>query len=148
MIVVTGANSFVEQALSARLVLDNLPARLTVRTLSLRPHAHQYSQPHTHLNSNPDPNLNSNSTHQFAIGHISADTDWSKALKDAQSVVHLALRLHVLNDHSSDPVDEYRVINVERKVNLARQAAASGVKRFIFVSVDHGMRLDARQFQL
>jgi nucleoside-diphosphate-sugar epimerase len=140
MIVVTGANGFVGQVLSARLAHDNLPARLIVRHSPLNlnhnliVNEHTYPNPNSNSNPNPNPNPNSNSTHQFAVGHISADTDWSKALKDAQSVVHLASRAHVLNEQSANPAALYQQINVDSTVNLAKQAAASGVKRFIFVS--------------
>lgn len=49
-------------------------------------------------------------------------------------VVHLAARVHVMNDNSTDPIAEFRRINVEGTRALARQAATAGVKRFVFVS--------------
>ena len=33
-----------------------------------------------------------------------------------------------------DPLGEYRRVNVDGTLNLARQAGAAGVKRFIFIS--------------
>jgi nucleoside-diphosphate-sugar epimerase len=39
-----------------------------------------------------------------------------------------------MNDVSADPLAAFREVNVEGTLNLARQAAASGVKRFIFIS--------------
>jgi nucleoside-diphosphate-sugar epimerase len=39
-----------------------------------------------------------------------------------------------MNDKSSDPLAEFRRVNVEGTANLARQAAAAGVRRFIFLS--------------
>jgi nucleoside-diphosphate-sugar epimerase len=77
---------------------------------------------------------NFNHSNQVAIGHISSDTNWQKALEGAKSVVHLAARVHVLNDQSSDPIAEFRRVNVEGTVNLAHQAASAGVKRFIYLS--------------
>jgi len=68
------------------------------------------------------------------ISDISSDTDWTSALKGVKQVVHLAARVHVLNDKSSDPLAEFRRVNVEGTANLARQAAASGVRRFVFLS--------------
>lgn len=50
------------------------------------------------------------------------------------AVVHCAARVHVMSDTVSDPLSEFRRVNVEGTLNLARQAAASGVKRFIFIS--------------
>jgi len=49
-------------------------------------------------------------------------------------IVHIAARVHVMADTVADPLDEYRAVNVAGTLNLARQAAASGVKRFVFVS--------------
>jgi nucleoside-diphosphate-sugar epimerase len=39
-----------------------------------------------------------------------------------------------MNDGTVDPLSEYRRVNVDGTLNLARQAAESGVHRFIFVS--------------
>ena len=49
-------------------------------------------------------------------------------------VVHLAARVHVMRDHSQDPLMEFRRVNTDGTLNLARQAAASGVRRFIYLS--------------
>lgn len=49
-------------------------------------------------------------------------------------VVHCAARVHVMSDTARDPLSEFRRVNVEGTLNLARQAAASGVQRFIFIS--------------
>lgn len=49
-------------------------------------------------------------------------------------LVHCAARVHVMSDGMSDPLAEYRKVNVQGTLNLAAQAAQSGVKRFIFIS--------------
>lgn len=49
-------------------------------------------------------------------------------------VVHCAARAHIMNDDTQDPLAEYRKVNVDGTLNLARHAAESGVKRFVFVS--------------
>jgi len=49
-------------------------------------------------------------------------------------VVHLAARVHVMNEAVQDPLAEFRAANVNLTVNLARQAARAGVRRFIFIS--------------
>lgn len=67
-------------------------------------------------------------------GDLSADTDWRTALVDTDAVVHAAARVHVMHDPAIDPLAEFRRVNVEGTLNLARQAAAAGVKRFIFIS--------------
>ena len=48
--------------------------------------------------------------------------------------MHLAARVHVMNDKSSDPLAEFRRVNVEGTAALARQAAVAGVRRFVFLS--------------
>lgn len=65
---------------------------------------------------------------------INGSTDWSQHLELCQYVVHLAARVHVMEETISNPLVEYRRVNVEGTLNLARQAAAAGVKRFIFIS--------------
>ena len=68
------------------------------------------------------------------VGDIGPDTDWRAALHGIDCVVHLAARTHVLDDHSSDPYAAYRHINVLGTTALAQQAAATGVRRLIFLS--------------
>lgn len=68
------------------------------------------------------------------VGAIDAETQWSEALLGIVTVVHLAARVHVMNDASENPMVEFRRINVAGTLNLARQAAAAGVKRFVFIS--------------
>lgn len=71
---------------------------------------------------------------QVAVGELSALQDWSAALVSVDVVVHLAARAHVMKDDASDPLSLYRETNTFATLNLARQAAAAGVKRFVFVS--------------
>lgn len=71
---------------------------------------------------------------QVCIPSIDAATDWSEALKDVSTVVHLAARVHVFNEQSFELLAEFRKTNVEGTLNLARQASRAGVKRFIFIS--------------
>jgi nucleoside-diphosphate-sugar epimerase len=39
-----------------------------------------------------------------------------------------------MQDTATDPLAAFRTVNVDGTLNLARQAAASGVKRFVFIS--------------
>lgn len=55
-------------------------------------------------------------------------------LNDIQVVIHCAARVHVMNEASADALAEFRKVNVDGTVRLARKAAESGVKRFIFIS--------------
>ena len=72
--------------------------------------------------------------HTHHVPDLNADTSWLSALDGVDVVVHTAARVHVMQDSSSDPLAEFRKVNVEGTLNLARQAAASGVKRFVFLS--------------
>jgi nucleoside-diphosphate-sugar epimerase len=49
-------------------------------------------------------------------------------------LVHIAARVHIINDGSLDPLEEFRIVNTKGALNLAKQAAQAGVKRFIFLS--------------
>ena len=68
------------------------------------------------------------------VGELSAKSDWSGALAGVQAVVHTAARVHVMQEAAADLLDEFRRVNVHGTLNLARQAAAGGVRRFVFVS--------------
>lgn len=60
--------------------------------------------------------------------------DFGAALTEVDCVIHLAARVHILNDPHGDPLAAYRRVNVDATLRLARQAAAHGVKRFIYIS--------------
>lgn len=65
---------------------------------------------------------------------LDGSTDWRTAVAEIDAVVHCAARVHVMRDTAVDPLSELRNINTLGTMNLARQAAAAGVKRFVFVS--------------
>ncbi|OUS70473.1 UDP-glucose 4-epimerase [Pseudoalteromonas sp. A601] len=62
------------------------------------------------------------------------DLDLVSKLSKVDVLVHIAARVHIMNDDSTDPLAEFRAINTDSTLNLAKQAAQAGVKRFIFVS--------------
>ncbi len=68
------------------------------------------------------------------VADIDAATDWRALLRDVDSVAHTAARVHVLRETAADPLAAFRRVNVEGSLTLARQAAAAGVKRFVFLS--------------
>jgi nucleoside-diphosphate-sugar epimerase len=72
--------------------------------------------------------------HSIQVGEVDANTDWRTALGDVDSVVHLAARVHVMRDRAIDPLAEFRRVNVEGSLQLARQAVAAGVRRFVYLS--------------
>ena len=76
----------------------------------------------------------SGSPHEVVVGNLDASTDWRPALTGCDAVVHLAARVHVMDDTAHNPLVLYRATNLDATLNLARQAAQAGVKRFVFIS--------------
>ncbi len=70
----------------------------------------------------------------YKVGDLGPDTNWHEALKGCDVIIHLAARVHVMDDSAVDPLAEFRKTNVEGTLNLALQAAKAGVRRFIFIS--------------
>ena len=71
---------------------------------------------------------------EVVTGDIGSSTDWRMALAGCDAVVHLAARVHMIREAERDPLALYRRTNTEATLNLARQAAQAGVKRFVFIS--------------
>ncbi len=72
--------------------------------------------------------------HEVVVGNLDVITDWRSALTGCNAVVHLAARVHVMNDAAHNPLALFRATNLDATLNLARQAAQAGVKRFVFIS--------------
>ena len=68
------------------------------------------------------------------VGDINPHTNWANALVGVDVVIHLAARVHVMNDVALDPLEEYRNANTLATIHLAEEAAKVGVKRFIYLS--------------
>ena len=60
--------------------------------------------------------------------------DWSAFLQGVDVVIHLAARVHQMNDASADPLAAFRAVNRDATIALASAAASCGVKRLIFLS--------------
>lgn len=69
-----------------------------------------------------------------SFGDLLPDTDWQHGLRGADVLVHTAARVHVMKDTAASPLNAFRQVNVQGTLNLARQAAAAGVRRFVFIS--------------
>jgi nucleoside-diphosphate-sugar epimerase len=86
------------------------------------------------VSSRQGPNSIHPNMKHFFTNNIDLTTDWKQELNNVEYVVHCAGRAHVIYDKESDPLALFRKVNVDGTLNLARQAAESGIKRFIFIS--------------
>jgi len=107
LVLITGASGFVGAALMQRLTIEGRHAYAAIRTVA----------PNARLA--PD---------------LSADANWLPLLQGIDVVVHTAARVHIMNDKAADPLAAFRETNVAGTLALARQAAETGVRRFIFIS--------------
>lgn len=112
-VLVTGASGFVGRAVVARLAQAAIPVRAALRQMPSAPMLDMEVAP---------------------VGHIHATTDWRSALDGVDAVVHCAARVHVMHETATDPLAAFREVNVAGTLQLARQAQASGVRRFVFIS--------------
>lgn len=111
-VMVTGANGLVGRHACEQFVGQGMFVRAAVRSCSTVPHANE----------------------TINVGEIDGKTCWRSVLIGVDVVVHLAARVHVMNDRAENPAAEFRRVNVDASLNLARQAAVAGVRRLIFVS--------------
>ncbi|TWI76902.1 nucleoside-diphosphate-sugar epimerase [Desulfobotulus alkaliphilus] len=68
------------------------------------------------------------------IDGLDTHQNWREILKGQDIVIHCAARVHMMQDNAEDPLKAFRQVNVEGTLNLARQAAEAGVRRFVFLS--------------
>jgi len=71
---------------------------------------------------------------QYKFDEIYSSTNWDHSLQGIDCIIHTAARVHVMSDNTCNPLNEFRKINTAGTLNLAKQAADSGVKRFIYLS--------------
>jgi nucleoside-diphosphate-sugar epimerase len=112
---VSGANGFIGRAVCEGLLARLYSVRPAVRSLVYAGLAGQ--------------GLDS-----IEIGEISQVSNRPFSLEGIGVVIHAAARAHVIRDAAVDPLALYRSVNVQGTLHLARQAALSGVKRFVFIS--------------
>jgi nucleoside-diphosphate-sugar epimerase len=106
-VLVTGASGFVAGALLAELERGGARVRAALRS------------------DRPLP------VERAVVGDIGPDTDWAAALAGVEVVIHLAAHVHQM--HGGDAAAYHRV-NAAGTERLARQAAAAGVRRLVFLS--------------
>ena len=114
-ILVTGATGFVGKAVVQRLLAEDELRRVAV---AVRRDVQQWA-------ARVLPRV---------TGDLEPATDWSVALGGISAVVHCAARVHVMVVAAGNPLEEFRRVNVQGTLNLARQAAAADLRCFVFVS--------------
>lgn len=70
----------------------------------------------------------------FVLENFDSIHEATDFFKNIGVVVHLAARVHVMTETVTDPLTEFRRVNVQGMLKLARQAALAGVKRFVLMS--------------
>jgi len=109
LIALTGATGFIGQYL-----LQEMPKRgYRVRALLRRPASMPVQ------------------TSSAVIGDLTRPQNMSAALEGVDAVIHSAGLAHAM---SGVPENDYRLINTEATVRLARAARRAGAKRFVFLS--------------
>jgi nucleoside-diphosphate-sugar epimerase len=114
-VLVTGATGFVGRFLCTRLLVEGYSVRGT-------------------LLSGENPALPVKGVCPIPIDPLGPGTPWQHAVDDIDAIIHLAARVHVMDDPAADPQTEFRKVNTEGTRQLAREAAKAGVKRLVFVS--------------
>jgi len=114
-VLITGANGFIGKALCKRMLAENWRVRGAIRS--------------THSKI-----VLPRGVEIFQIKSLGPYTDWSETLVDIDCVIHLAARVHVINDTATDSLSAFRWLNVKGTERLARMAARSGCRRFFFMS--------------
>ncbi|PKR54884.1 UDP-glucose 4-epimerase family protein [Thalassospira marina] len=114
---VTGANGFVGQAVCKAALADGFAVRALVRNDAA-------------LAQLPD-ELKADAR---VVGDIDGKTDWTGHFDGVDCLVHLAARVHVMSETSTNPLAAFRTVNVDGSLNLARALVAQNVRRMVFVS--------------
>lgn len=81
------------------------------------------------------------------VDDVLSPESWAAALADADCVVHLAARVHVMQETAADPLAKFREANVSMTKIMAEEAAKAGVRRIIYLSTIKvlGENTDGRQ---
>ena len=112
-VLLTGATGFIGKALVAELIQQNFHISIIVRQKT---------------------NLFPDEVKQFVVGDFESNPDFSTSLAEIDCVIHLAGRAHVIDKAKASVLDEFRKVNTELTLNLAKQAVTARVERFIFLS--------------
>ncbi len=111
-VLVTGAAGFIGRVLCTMLAEAGYVIRAALRTDAASP-------PGVH--------------EKVVVGEIGAGTDWARALCGVELVVHLAARVHMMNDRA-DTAATYFETNARGTARLAADSARSGIRRLVYLS--------------
>ena len=111
-VLVTGANGFIGSHVIEALLTKGYPLKAVARNA---------------LRSTP-PNV------EMIAADLSLPVDWREALGGVSNIIHLAARVHQMNESPKMALDEFKNINTRATLELAEQAAKAGVNRFIYLS--------------
>ncbi len=109
----TGASGFVGARLGRRLLADGVTVQALRRSASVGRAADMA---------------------EVCVAEPWESADFAAALAGVSRVFHLAARVHVMRETEAHGAAAFHRFNVDATLNLARQAAAAGVQRFVFVS--------------
>jgi len=112
-LLITGSTGFIGKALVSELIQQNFNVSIAVRQKS---------------------NLFPDEVKQFIVGNFENNPDFSASLSEVDCVIHLAGKAHVIDKVKASALDEFRKINTELTLDLAKQAVTAGVERFVFLS--------------
>jgi len=112
-VLVTGASGFVGTATCSRLVMQGMDVLGVGRDVPAKP---------------------VQEVEYRLVGELGPNTDWRGVLVGVDTIVHCAARVHVMRETVADPATAFHTANVLGTLQLARQAAAQGVRRFVFLS--------------
>ena len=114
-VLVTGATGFVGRFLCSKLLSNGWHVRGTLLAFE-------------------SPSALISGVEPVVVEPLGLDTLWSHALSGIDTIIHLAARVHIMDDAATDPLLEFRKVNTEGTIQLAREAVKAGVKRMVFIS--------------
>ena len=112
-VLVTGATGFIGRSLVLELIQQNFHVSIVVRKKT---------------------QLFPDKVEQFVVGDFEKNPDFFSCLGGIDCIVHLAGKAHVIDKTKASILNEFRKINTELTLNLAKQAVIAKVKRFVFLS--------------
>ena len=115
-VMVTGASGFVGREVVAQLLRSGREVTAALR------------------GSAPDGACATTALRTVQVADLASATDWRAALAGVDVIVHCAARVHVMRETAADPMAAFRQVNVDGTLQLAKQAVAAGVRRFVFIS--------------